>query len=156
MWLSPWVCWARGGWLQQLLQVSIVRNWPHIWDIGKTNSTSLSTVISFLKQAFNIYWAIMKIKCKTECLLLVTQSYLILWDLIDCSLSGSSVHEILKARILEWVASLSSRGIFPTQGSYLDLLHCRWVLYRLSHQGSRRKIENSDGISKEKLYSLIQ
>jgi len=26
------------------------------------------------------------------------------------------------------------QGIFPIQGSDLGLLHCRWVLYRLSHQ----------------------
>ena len=28
------------------------------------------------------------------------------------------------------------QGIFPTQGSNLDLLHCRWILYSLSNQGS--------------------
>ena len=28
------------------------------------------------------------------------------------------------------------QGIFPTQGSNLGLLHCRQVLYHLSHQGS--------------------
>ena len=28
------------------------------------------------------------------------------------------------------------QGIFPTQGSNLGLLHCRWILYQLSHQGS--------------------
>ena len=38
------------------------------------------------------------------------QSCLTLWDPIDCSLSGSSVHEISQARILEWVAISSSRG----------------------------------------------
>ena len=27
-------------------------------------------------------------------------------------------------------------GIFLTQGSNLSLLHCRWILYHLSHQGS--------------------
>ena len=27
--------------------------------------------------------------------------------------------------------------IFPTQGSNPGLLHCRWVLYQLSHQGSQ-------------------
>ena len=26
--------------------------------------------------------------------------------------------------------------IFPTQGSHLGLLHCRWILYQLNHQGS--------------------
>ena len=32
---------------------------------------------------------------------------------MDCSLPGSSVHGILQARILEWVAIPSSRGSFP-------------------------------------------
>ena len=30
------------------------------------------------------------------------------------------------------------QGIFPTHGSNLSLLHCRWILYHLSHQGSPR------------------
>ena len=35
------------------------------------------------------------------------------------------------------VGSLSLlQGIFPTQGSNPSLLHCRWILYQLSHQGS--------------------
>ena len=38
------------------------------------------------------------------------QLYLTLCDLVDCSLPGSSVHGILQARILEWVAVPSSRG----------------------------------------------
>ena len=28
------------------------------------------------------------------------------------------------------------QGIFPTQGSNSGLLHCRWILYQLSHKGS--------------------
>ena len=43
---------------------------------------------------------------------------------------------ILQARILEWVAIFFSRGIFPTQGSNLGLLHCRQILYRLGYEGS--------------------
>ena len=31
------------------------------------------------------------------------------------------------------------QGIFPTQGSNLGHLHCRWILYHLSHQGSLPK-----------------
>ena len=27
------------------------------------------------------------------------------------------------------------QGIFPTQGSNPGLLHCRWILYQLSHRG---------------------
>ena len=53
-----------------------------------------------------------------------------------CSLLGFSVHGILQARILEWVA-LPSPGHLPNPGSNADLPHCRQILYLLSHQGSR-------------------
>ena len=43
-----------------------------------------------------------------ECIL-SHQSCLTLCDPTDCSLPGSSVHEILQARILKWVVMLSSR-----------------------------------------------
>ena len=53
---------------------------------------------------------------------------------MDCSPPDSSIHGILWARILEWVA-LSFSGVFPTQGSNPGL-HCSQTLYSLSHQGS--------------------
>ena len=40
------------------------------------------------------------------------------------------------------VGSLSLlQGIFPTQGLNPGILHCRWILYQLSHQGSIRLLE---------------
>ena len=40
------------------------------------------------------------------------------------------------------VGSLSLlQGIFPTQGLNPGLLHCRWILYQLSHKGSPRILE---------------
>ena len=40
------------------------------------------------------------------------------------------------------VGSLSLlQGIIPTQELNLGLLHCRWILYQLSHQGSPRILE---------------
>ena len=50
------------------------------------------------------------------------QSCPTLCDPMDCSLLGSSVHGILQARILEWIAMPTSTGILPTQGSNLRLL----------------------------------
>ena len=47
-----------------------------------------------------------------------------------------TVHGALQARILEWVAFPFSQGIFPTKGSNPGLLHCRQILYQLSHKGS--------------------
>ena len=66
---------------------------------------------------------------------LVPQSCLTLCDPRDCSLPGFSAHLILQVKIHEWVAISFSRGIFMTQGSNLGLLHCRQILYYLSHLG---------------------
>ena len=51
-----------------------------------------------------------KMWCVYTCVCLVTQPCLTLCDPMDCSPPGSSVHEILQARILEWVAMPFSRG----------------------------------------------
>ena len=69
-------------------------------------------------------------------LCLVAQLDPTLWDPVGCSLPGS-VHGIFQARILEW--NIPSPGIFLTQGSSQGLLHCRWILYQMSYQGSPTK-----------------
>ena len=55
-----------------------------------------------------------------------------LCDPMDCSPPGSSVHGILQARILQWVAIPSSRGTSQprdqTSFSYVSFVG-RWVLY---------------------------
>ena len=56
------------------------------------------------------------------CVCAHTQGCLIFFSPMDCSLSGSSVHGISQARILEQVA-ISTLGIFPTQGLNPCLLH---------------------------------
>ena len=45
-----------------------------------------------------------------KCESIVVQSWLTLWNPIDCSPTSSSVHGILQARVLEWVAIPFSRG----------------------------------------------
>ena len=66
-----------------------------------------------------------------------TQSCPTLWDPIDCSLPGSSVHGIHTG-----VGSHSLlQGIFPTQGLNPGLPHCGQILYHLSHQGSPSIVE---------------
>ena len=60
------------------------------------------------------------------------QSCLTLCDPMDCSPSGSSVHGILQARILEWVAILFSRGSSqPRDLTCVSYVSCigRRVLY---------------------------
>ena len=44
-------------------------------------------------------------------IVLVTESSLILFNSMDCSPPGPSVHGILQARILEWVAISFSRDL---------------------------------------------
>ena len=63
---------------------------------------------------------------------LVAQSSLTLCNPTDHSLPGPSVHGILQARMLEWVA-ISPEDL-PDQGSNLSLLHCRQILYHLSYR----------------------
>ena len=58
-----------------------------------------------------------------------------------CDSMGYTVHGILQARILEWVAFPFSRGSSQPRVSNPGLLHCRRILYQPSHQGSPRILE---------------
>ena len=68
--------------------------------------------------------------------LVATQTCLTLCNPMDCSLPGSSIYGDSSGKptgvgnysLLQW--------IFMTQVSNLGLLHCRQILYCLSHQGS--------------------
>ena len=84
----------------------------------------------------NLKWNVVKV--------IVAQSCLTLWDPMDYSPPGSSVHGIFQVRKLEWVAISFSRGSSwsrdQTQGS--NLLHCRRILYCLSHEGSPKASSN--------------
>ena len=61
-----------------------------------------------------------------------------LCDSMDCSPPGSSVHGIFPGKNTGVGCHFLLQGVFPTQGLNLGLLHCRWILYCLSHQGSPR------------------
>ena len=64
------------------------------------------------------------------CCYFVAQLCLTLCDPKDCSPPGSSVHGILQARTLEWVAISFSRGSSqPRDQAYISCIG-RWFLYR--------------------------
>ena len=63
---------------------------PHPWDSPSKNT---GVGCHFLLQC-------MRVKSESE----VAQLYPTLGDPVDCSLPGSSAHEIFQARVLEWVA----------------------------------------------------
>ena len=97
--------------------------WPMWWE------TAFIMLILYSAYDWNV-------PCACECAKRL-QSCLALCDPVDCSLPGSSVHGILQARTLEWVATPSS-GTFPTQRSnlrLLGLLPWRHVVYHQRHQG---------------------
>ena len=119
------------------------------WVLGRVSNTTTawlrSLVISFLDRpkmlysypsrspsAPRLYLASrchgsqsMHALCTSCCCLLVAKSCPTLCNPMDCSLPGSSVHGILQARILEWVA------IFFSRGSSQTLVSCigRQILY---------------------------
>ena len=77
--------------------------WSHQFFFSKTDCLSkliyvnFQLCLSFIPRVLCVY-------------VLVSQSCLTLCDSMDCSPPGSSVHGILQARILEWVAIPFSRG----------------------------------------------
>ena len=54
----------------------------------------------------------------------------------SCSPPGSSVHGDFPGKNTGVGCYALLQGIFPAQGSNPGLLHCRWILYQLNHQGS--------------------
>ena len=74
----------------------------HNW--ATFTETVTHVVVSWKKQIFNSAsvhegsWCSCVLICPTLC------------DSLDCSLPGSSVYGILQARLLEWIATSSSRG----------------------------------------------
>ena len=73
---------------------------------------------------------------------LVAQSCLTLYDPTDCSLPGSSVHKILSARILEWVAIPFSRGSSqPKDQTSVSFVSFLAPLPRRCHQKPWKKLK---------------
>ena len=73
--------------------------------------------------------------CVVQCL--VAQSCPTLCNPMDCSPPGSSVHGGSPGKTIGVGWHSLHQGIFPTQGLNPGLLHCRQILYQLSHQGIR-------------------
>ena len=74
-----------------------------------------------------VYYTSIEIK------VLVAQLCPTLCDAMDCSLSGSSVHDSPDKNTVVSSHSLL-KGLFLTQESNPSLLHCKQILHDLSHQ----------------------
>ena len=123
--IQRWEKWGRGRWSKLYscgCKADELQNpW---WNILSSSFFKLGHSVCHHNKHHNNTCAKLLYSCPTLC------------DPVDCSLPASSVHGILQARILQWVANSFSRGIFPTQGSNPGLPHCGQTLYPLSHQGS--------------------
>ena len=61
----------------------------------------------------------------------VAQSCPTLWDPVDCSPPGSSVHGILQARVLEWVAMGHEKELVPVcKDQASKYLHNTWQMQK--------------------------
>ena len=92
--------------------------------------------VSCIAGGFFTSWATREAQPLLCVLCLVAQSCLTLCDHMDCSSPGSSVHGDSPGKNTGVACSALRQGIFPTQGLNPGLLHCRQILYHLSHQGS--------------------
>ena len=69
-------------------------------------------------------------------LCLVAQSCPVVCDPVDCNPPGFSVHMDSLGKNTRVGCHALLQGIFPTQELNQGLLHYRWILQQLSHQGS--------------------
>ena len=76
-------------------------------------------------------------------LCLVAQSSPIVCDPMDYSPPGSSIHGDSPGKNTGVHCHAFLQGIFPTQGSNPDILHCRQILYHLSPRGSPLSYQGS-------------
>ena len=70
------------------------------------------------------------------CVCLVDQLCPTLCNPMDCSPPGSSVRGDSPGKNTGVGCHALLQGNFPTQGLNPGLPHCRWILYRLRHQGN--------------------
>ena len=83
-----------------------------------------------------MYMCVHVCMCVYVVVCVLSQSCLTLCNPMDCRPPGSSVHGNSSSKNTGVGCHALLQGIFPTQGSNPGLLHCWWILYHLSHQGS--------------------
>ena len=107
------ILWAR-------LQQYVIRELPDVqagFRKGRGTRDQIANICWIIEKARefqkNIYFCFIDYAKAFDCVKKwseVAQSCPTLWDPVDCSLPGSSVHGIFQARILQWVTISFSRG----------------------------------------------
>ena len=131
--LSWRISWTEElGGLQSMGPQRVRHNWM-------TNTTDSPKNLEVKNQIFSLF----TVTCICVCMYMFTYTYASSQVKVTqscptlCDPMDHTVHRILQGRILEWVSLSLLQGIFPTQGLNPGLLHCRQILYQLSHQGSQ-------------------
>ena len=144
--LSPWgLLWKYwDSFLTIFLQTKslgiLARSWhmrtlpPH----GRWNKKGLGIFqlrkpkppLSFIDLQDQSLWTPLFFSYCVSIIILVAQSCLTLCHPMDCSLPGSSVHRILQARILEWVAISFSRGSsWPKDQTWISCIEGKFLTF---------------------------
>ena len=131
--LGSYQKWGSGSSNLSLRSIPVLKT-HHIWKPMVSLCLGVHLVTLLFISGVSIFdltdyptgWKLMVVMCKgyNLCVLLVAQSHPTLCNPMDCSPPGSSVHGILQARILEWVAIPFSSTTFPDPGLNLGLLCC--------------------------------
>ena len=109
--MRPWTVALPGSSVHGILQAKILE-WVAMPSSRGSFQPRERTCTSYIADGFFIQWVTWEApimhwkKSERE----VAQSCPILSDPVDCSPPGSSVHGILRARVLEWIAISFSRG----------------------------------------------
>ena len=124
---------------------------PGIWSercVGWTSCSSSSLFLHLKQVSLSQFWLFLVEHCPLLATVRDVLTFLPLAGsccaVLSCSLSphgrscnppGSSVHGDSPGKNTGAGGHAFLQGIFPTQGSSPGVPHCRWILYRLSHQG---------------------
>ena len=78
-----------------------------LWVQANVSSCSFA-VVPLTHCSYDLFILVDVLTCEFVCV--CSQLYLTLWDPMNCSLPGSSVHGISQTRMLEWIATSFSSG----------------------------------------------
>ena len=117
--------------------------------MGKASYMGVTKKLGWMRVSFvrckSVHFLLVRVSCdlvtffsrrEGDMLCLVARSRLTLCDPMDCSPPGSCVLGNSPGKTTGVGCHALLWGIIPTQGSNLGLLHCRWILYHMSHRRS--------------------
>ena len=124
IWNCQLVLWPRISEERRMINCWLVHGSPYlVTDITvRLKEQNASIVVSYQR------WICLTIMLNERKWKLVTQSYLILCDHMDCSLPGSSVRGFLQAIVLEWI--LISSQVVVQSLSHVLLFATPWTAAR--------------------------